>query len=612
MNAPVAVPVHYELMNASLLAQTPATIPMAPWSSDRDWEDMRNYLEQRLLGMRNWRTSWWTHWSELAANILPRRYHWLITPNQMTRGSPINQNVVDSTPAQAVDVCAAGMQNGLSNPNGRWFKLRVGIKGFKPDPQGRQWLDTVQERVYEVLAGSNFYDANFQMFEDEIVFGTGPVITYEDRDDIIRCYNPCAGEYYLATGSDNRVDTFYREFTQTVQQIVMMFGADRLRGTVVGDLWGTKGANLETEFIVGHAIEPNFPASRYGDTSQRLGVVPGKFTYREYYWLRGIATPRPLSVRGFYEKPFIAPRWNTRSNDPYGRSPGMNALPDVRQLHQMTLRHAEAVDKGVRPPQLANVALKNEPSSILPGRVTYTTDINNGMKPVYQVDPRFVQFLQEQIKILQDRCEKWFYNDVFLMISQMEGVQPRNELEITERRGEKLMRLGPVIEKNLNEGLSPQLSRIIAIMARRGLIPPKPASLRNLPIEIKYVSILALVQQASRTAGMERTLKVAGNMEGAWPGTIDNVDPDKFIRNYGENLDFPEDDWRDEQEVQQLRHARASAQQQAAQMQHLKEAAPAASDAADAAQTLSQTDTGGGLSALQAMLHGGMAPGGPG
>jgi hypothetical protein len=39
-----------------------------------------------------------------------------------------------------------------------------------------------------------------------------------------------------------------------------------------------------------------------------------------------------LEVRGFREKPFVAPRWNVESNDAYGRSPGMDALGDVIQI----------------------------------------------------------------------------------------------------------------------------------------------------------------------------------------------------------------------------------------------------------------------------------------
>ena len=37
-----------------------------------------------------------------------------------------------------------------------------------------------------------------QAFQDIVVFGTAPVIVYEDFEDIIRLYLPCAGEYYLA------------------------------------------------------------------------------------------------------------------------------------------------------------------------------------------------------------------------------------------------------------------------------------------------------------------------------------------------------------------------------------------------------------------------------
>lgn len=618
MNAPVIV--NYEMMNASLLSRAPAIIPWKEWRSDQDWEDMRLYCEQRLLGLRNWRTSWWVHWAEIATNMLPRRYHWLITPNQMTRGSPINQEVVDSTPTQAINVCAAGMLNGLTSPSRPWFKLGPPKwwidRGFKMDAQSSAWFEEVEARIYAVLAGSNWYDALFQMYEDEAVFGTGPMIIYEDREDIIRCYNPCAGEYYLMSDAANRVCGIVREYVQTVLQIVNMFGSRAVAGTNVGTLWNTKGANLDTEFIVGHLIEPNFPAGQEGQ-NPKLGVVPGGFAYREVYWLRGIATPQPLSIRGFNEKPFIAPRWTQRSNDPYGRSPGMNALPDVRQLHQMTRRFGEAIDKMVRPPMLADVSMKNEPSSILPGRVTYVANLGpqTGMRPAYTVNPQVAE-MAKVIEVIEQRVEKWFYNDVFLMISQMEGVQPRNELELTERRGEKLLQLGPVIEKNLNEAMTPAINRIASIMARRGLLPPKPAALRNVPIEIRYVSILALTQAAAATAGMERTVAMAGKMEGVWPGTIDNIDPDAYIRDYGEKLAYPSKDWRTPEIRDQMRQARAKAQQQAAQAQHLTEAAKPAADMATAAQTLSQTDTGGGLNALQLMLQGGGAgapgAGGPG
>jgi hypothetical protein len=591
---------HFERSDASMFARTPATIPALRWDSNEDWEDFRTYLEQRLLSGRNWRTSWWMHWGMLAANILPRRYHWLITPSQMTRGLPINQDVVDSTPAQAVAVAAAGMMDGLSSPTKIWFKFKPAVPGFEPDTAGQRWINEVQHRVYEILAGSNYYDCKHQQYEDQIVFGTAPMFIYEHRKSVINCQNSCAGEYYCYTAADHSIGSIYREFTQTVTQIVEGWGPKAVEGTDVATMWNTKGANLDSEKIVAHSIEPNFPVSSQDFLKPRLGVIPGGYAYREVYWLRGMPSPRPLSFRGFHEQPFMCPRWNTRSNDPYGRSPGMDALPDVRQLHQMVRRLNEATDKGIRPPMQADVAMKNEPSSLLPGRVTYVPNLtqSTGMKPMYEVDVRFIEFLWKIIEDTRQHVREWFFNDVFMMISQMEGVQPRNELELNERRGEKLLRLGPVIERNLREDAK-GINRVLAIMTRRGMIPPQPASLKGIPIEIAFVSKLALIQQAAVTGSMERVLAMAGKMEGVMPGTLDNISKDKFIRDYGEKLDFPPADWSDEQTMAQTRQSRDQAQQKALQAHQIKELTPAL---AAAGKNLGDTDVGGGQSALQAML----------
>src|SRR6185312_16524490 len=166
---------------------------------------MRLYMERRLAALRDWRLSWWTHWADLAANILPRRYHWLITPNTMIRGREINRDIVDTTVVKAFRICAAGLMSGLTSPSRPWFKLKPAISNIKNVPQEWQlWFDEVENRLYTIMGGSNFYDSLTQLFQDLVCFGTAPMIIYEDFKDIIRCYNPCAGEYYLANGGDFR------------------------------------------------------------------------------------------------------------------------------------------------------------------------------------------------------------------------------------------------------------------------------------------------------------------------------------------------------------------------------------------------------------------------
>src|SRR5207237_8623941 len=82
-------------------------------------------------------------------------------------------------------------------------------------------------------------------------------------------------------------------------------------------------------------------------------------------------TPVCLRKKRYFESPAVIIRWDLVSNDPYGRSPGMDALPDVKQLQLEVRRKAQGIDKGVNPPMLADAQLKNQPASLLPGGTTY-------------------------------------------------------------------------------------------------------------------------------------------------------------------------------------------------------------------------------------------------
>ena len=247
----------------------------------------------------------------------------------MTRGVPGNQAIVDSTATLAMQTCAAGMWSGLTPPTRPWFKLGIAADWLDIDDQSKLWLENAERMIYYVLAQSNFYNTMAQAFQDVATFGTAPVIMYEDAQNVIRCYLPCAGEYYLAVGARLSVDTLYREFVLTVQQIVDMFTLDACPEEV-RSMWEVGGGSLEKEFIVAHAIEPNFAMSdrRKGSVT----VVPGRFVWREVYWLKGRKTEAELSRRGFNSCPFFVARWSTVSNDPYGRSPGMDCLGDTKQL----------------------------------------------------------------------------------------------------------------------------------------------------------------------------------------------------------------------------------------------------------------------------------------
>jgi hypothetical protein len=566
---------------------------------DPDWPPLYEYLQVRLESLRRWRYSWWQHWALCAQYILPYRYKWWVTPNNFNRGFPVNEAIVNETPTLAMEICAAGLLSGLMSPSRPWFRLDPAISSFEPDADARIWLDDTAERILAVFAGSNWYSAAAQMFRDVATFGTGPMIIYADREDVIRVYVPCAGEYLLQAGARLSVDTFYREFTYTVGQIVEFFGIENCPEEV-RTLWEEAGSGIDREFVVVQAIEPNTDIKRRGGRSP-LRPVSKTFAWRETYWLRGHMGTQPLSLRGFLEKPFMVTRWSTTSNDAYGRGPGMEALGGARQLQQMERRAGEYIEKGVRPPMGADVTLERKPASILPGDITYynAQDGKNAFHPLYEINPQWLPAIEKSIERVEARSNRIFKTDIFMIISQMEGIQPKNEFELQQRIGEKIQVLGPMIE-NFEEEVAIGIQRTVSIMQRRDLLRPRPASLRGIPIKLTYTSFMKLAQLAAQTNAIERTYGVGGKLAEAAqisgrPSPLRVLNLDDSMRYYADKMGFPARLIYSPEEV--ARRDQAESQAAAA-----NQAAQLAQPAVEAAQGLSEIPPSGGNSALGQLL----------
>ncbi len=597
--------VNYENAGPTLLSRQPAVAKTKNTSkADPEWNALRGHLDARLNSLFTWFSSWWfQNFSDLSQFLLPRRSIWLTqgmggtpTPNNMTRGREINQSIIDPTGTFAVRVCAAGLMSGLASPSRPWFKITPKLKNFQPDEDGRAWMDEIENRLYTILAGSNFYNCFAQECEDLVVFGSAATIIYEDERDLIRLYNPCVGEFFFASGATLRVDGLYRRFLMTILQIVDFFGLENCPAEIQ-KLWQAKGSSLQIEKIIAHSIEPNFGIGANG-----AGKIPGNYTWREVYWIYGAANEKPLSMRGFMDQPFTASRWATQSNDAYGRSPGMDVLPDVMQLQVESLRKAEALEKQVRPPLLADAQLKNQPASTLPGEVTYVQNLNatSGMRSIYQVNPD-IRGMMEDIKEIQARIKTGLLNDLFNLFSEI----PQGKMtayETAQRVQERLSQAGPVIDNMLGESLKPKLQRVYKIAERRGMLPPAPDSMKGIPLDLSFVSILALAQKAAATGGIERLAAFIGNLSAADPSAMDKFNMDEAIDEMNTLLGNPQKIIRDDKEVAQIRKARADAQQKAEASQMASQDANSIKNVAAGAQTLSETQIGGGKSAMDQLL----------
>lgn len=530
--------------------------------------------------------SFWTHWQDLCQYILPRRGRFFLSDNN--KGDRRNRLIIDSTATIACRTLKSGMHAGMTSPARPWMRLTVpdpDLAEFRPV---KDWLHIVTQRMLEVFLKSNVYNALPVIYGDESTFGTAACAVLDDPQTVIRCYPFPVGTYRISQDHSGRVNTFMREYRMTVRQVVERFGKlDEKSGsadwsnisTTVKNLW--EQGNREAWLDVMHALVPN-----YEFDPNRHTIRFKKFT--SYYYEKGSSEKQFLSVGGFDNFPILTPRWDLAAEDVYGTScPGMDALGDIRAIQLMHKRKAQAVEKMVNPPMTAPTSLRNSRPSILPGDTTYVDvrEGQQGFKPAHTMDAFRVNELKEDIRDHQYRISRAYFEDLFLMLSMSD----RREItarEVDERHEEKLLQLGPTLERNDSELYKPLIDLTYAAMERRNMIPPAPEEIQGMEIKVEYLSIMAQAQKMVGLASIERFGTFVAALGEVNPDVFDKVNTDEMVDEYHDRMGLPPRIIRTEEEAAGIRQARQQQQERLARAEAMQKQA-------DAVNKLSKADTEG-------------------
>lgn len=547
----------------------------------------RKRLERRFAALEKERALWLADCREIADMILPIHGRFLM--EKPSEGDKRGRKIINATATLAHRTMAAGLMAGITSPARPWFRLAtLNEEAMKTGP-GRAWLDAVEKRMRHVMAQSNLYTSLHQVYAEEGAFGTAVMVIVEDQQSIIRAETLTAGEYLLAVGAGGKPAALFREFKMTVGQMVEEFGLE-VCSDAVKALW--QRGSMDEWRDIRAVIERN------------LSPEPGKVDsrnkpWRSVYWEKGAAEDRLLRESGYEEQPFMAPRWDVLLGASYGTGPGLLALGDTKALQSLERSKGKGIAKMVDPPMVAPDSLRGSGMSLLPGAVTYITDPNGVVRPAYDINLP-INYLGVEIQSAEARIRQAFYADLFLMLSQQEGQMTAREVQ--ERHEEKLLALGPMLNRQHPELLDPLIERIYGIMLRGGLFPPLPEELAGQYIKVQYISVLAQAQEASELTSLERVVGFTGNLAGIDPTVLDNVNLDKAVETYGTVLNVSSDVLRDPKEVAEIRAARQQQQQAQQQAEMLAQGAGIAQQGAAAAKLLSETETGAGQSALQGIM----------
>ena len=516
----------------------------------------RDRLFTRWGQLKSERASWMAHWQEITSYLLPRNGRYF--REDRNRGYRRHNNIYDNTGTRALRTLGAGLMSGATSPARQWFRLAT------PDPElnsyqpVKLWLDDVTKRMQRVFQKSNTYRSLHLMYEELGAFGTGASIVLPDFNEVIHHYPLTAGEYCISTDAQGRVCTLYREFEMTVSQVVKEFGYDNC-STSVQNMYDT--GTLDQWVAVVHAIEPRADRDIKKRDSKNM-------PWGSWYFEVGGEQDKFLRESGFNYFPALCPRWSVVGGDIYGNSPGMEALGDVKQLQHEQLRKAQAIDFQTKPPLQVPVSMKNRDVETMPGGITFVDPAGNGIRSAFEVNLN-LNYLLADIQDCRGRISGAFYADLFLMLASAPQAR-MTATEVAERHEEKLLMLGPVLERLHNELLNPLIDITFDRMILAGVIPPPPAELQGMDLNVEFVSMLAQAQRAIGTNAVDRFVGNLGQIAQMKPDILDKFDSDQWADVYADMLGVDPSLIVADKEVAMLRQARnqaMAAKEQAAAMQ---------------------------------------------
>ena len=421
--------------------------------------------------------------------------------------------------------------------------------------------------MYDAIAKSNFQQEIFECYFDLIAFGTACFMIEEDQEDTLLFSARHIKELYIQENKKGFVDTIYRKFKLPAQAVIDKFGIEN----VSKDTVTTFKKSPFDEIVLVHVARPRIDFDPQKKDKQNM---PVQSIYMEF------ETGHIISIGGFQEMPYVVPRYLKASTETYGRSPGMNALPDVKVLNKMVEHSLKAAAKMIDPPLLVPDDGMLAPIRMSPGSINFFRSGSRERIEPLNINANTAVTLNNENQ-RRDAIAKMFHVDQLLITEN----RNMTATEVLQRNEEKMRILGPVLGRLQSELLSPLIIRIFNMMLRQGLFMPSPDILQKQELNIEYVSPMALAQRSQELQSLMRGLEIFGSLSQTLP-VMDYIDDNGMVKQIIDILGIPATVIKSDAEVEQVRAERAQAEQMAMQQQQEMAQAQMAKDAAPMAKVI--------------------------
>jgi len=541
------------------------------------------------------KATWNVHWQIVAQYFLTRNADFTIN---FQPGMFLNRDLYDSTGSKAVNIMAGALL-GMLWPEGEKNFVLALARNIPDTKENRDYINEASSRLHEQMTHT---DAGLALalneyMRDTVTFGTSGVGAFDAPEkEGYECeflFQPWdVKRMTIVEGPNGLVNRVYYETEKTVEQLVLEFGIDNC-STKVRDMYNRK--QFDQKILVLHAIEPRYERDPEGAS---VYDMPVRSLHIE------MDSQNILKESGYEAMCVFVNRFFKNLREVYGRSPAMDALPDVLELN--ALREAEIV---------ATEKLLDPALAVLDdGRLGASTiDTSAGAINVFNISGRIngnlppVTQLQTigELKSTKERIEelKASVSDHF-MIDHLLDFNNKTEMtlgEVNIREKFRARLLSGLFSRQIVEVFNRLISFCFNRMFAREKLGVMPGSKKHfnsvmggypeliIPgdivaatmrgeevYKIKYLTPAMRMVQAELMGGILNTWKFMNDVAQTQPEIYDNVDEDISVKLISEYAGMPQEIIRSAEVIKGIRDARAKQQAEDKQFQMQIEAAKAA------------------------------------
>ena len=578
---------------ASLVAGKPGS----PGFDILDLVRLRIYYESLRGEKKNERSTWDGVWAQLAAYFEP--WGTRFDPDSTDEGYRKDYEIINEEGMLALDVLSSGMLTGMANPTLEWFRIGLDDETLNKQPAVRQWCEAVQKILRDIFVKSNFYQVLQEFFRQLGLYGTSAFLIEEDRDPdprrnaTIRCIPYPIGEYTLGLDEQLRQDLSIRELSMSVRQVVDKYGYDNVSSSTQTLYDSPAGGVKENRRTIIHVIHRD---TYFGSQVKRLPPNLQMPWISSHYELNSWEESNAILQRkGYFENPLISGRWWVVGENTYGFGAAWRVLGSNKSVQAYEDRQAFGIDWMSKPTWLAGAGITSDARKALnmPGDVIYTDleDVTKQLIPAGQLNwGEVAKVIEEKITTITRRIQKGLFTTAFQAITDLDRKTMTAE-ETRARVNEQIQILGPVVERQVEESLSPSVIRTLGIAYRKGKLPPMPTEMHGQVMRLNFESILAAAQRQKRATNITAVFTFVNEETPIFQRIADNFDADEAARELADVFSIPNKIIMPEQKRDAMRAQQAQQAQQSQQADNAQKFAAAAKSASatpvgDGSQTL--------------------------